>query len=88
MKITIDYLKQKGFAFCDGHAFEGMDLPYYAKDGALLFFNRGRFAWESSDYRIGFGEMRQGVNHVACFRWINNINQIELIYRACTGKEL
>ena len=63
-------------------------MPYYVKDGVLLFFNEHRTEYELSDYLSGYGEMRQGKYYCTTFKWINSVHQLQNLYFALTGEEL
>ena len=68
--------------------FENLQMPYYAKDAVLLFYNEHRTEWEQKDFYIGHGSMRNGTYYVSCFRWIDTLAQLKQVYKAITGNEL
>lgn len=78
-------LKQYGFKKNPPDSFENMNLPYWAKNGVLLFFNVGQeeYAW-----KIGYGEMRNGIYYVTTFRWIKKDKVLKNIYFSITGNKL
>jgi hypothetical protein len=86
MTLSAEYLIEKGFKLCD-KAF-GIDMPYYAKDAVLMFFNEPVPEYNLMDFHAGFGEMREGEYHIVRFRWINREDQVDDIYYALTGKIL
>jgi hypothetical protein len=87
--LTEEWLLKFGFALCPAcKDFERLKMPYYAKEGVLLFFNEHRTTYELSDYYIGFGEMRGGEYSAVAFRWIEYVHQLQNLYFALTGEEL
>lgn len=83
--LTEEWLFRFGFLKHEGNAFENLNLPYWAKDGVLLFFNIGQeeYAW-----KLGYGEMRSGIHYVATMRWVDKVNELQNAFHALTGKEL
>jgi hypothetical protein len=68
--------------------FEDCGMPYYAKHGVLLFYNRNRLKHELCYYLIGYGSMRSGKYHISMIRWIMYVHQLQNLYFALTGEEL
>jgi hypothetical protein len=87
--LAAAYLESKGFQHHEANdKFEDLNMPYYAKDAILLFYNSDRTEYELSDYLAGHGEMRNGKLHVTTFRWINKKEQLSQIYQAIIGRGL
>jgi len=87
--LTEEWLLRLGFKLCDiCKDFGGLEMPYYANNAVLLFFNSNRTKYELSDYYIGYGSMRSGKYHVVAFKWIKYVHQLQNLYFALTGEEL
>ncbi len=85
--LSAALLSELGFHSNVG-GFENLQMPYYAKDAVLLFYNEHRTEWEQKDFYIGHGSMRNGTYYVSCFRWIDTLAQLKQVYKAITGNEL
>ena len=87
--ITKKVLLKSGFKLSDiCKDFEYLEMPYYANNAVLLFFNSNRTKRELSDYYIGYGSTRGGKYHVVTLRWIKYIHQLQSLYFDLTNKEL
>ena len=87
--LTVDFIVSKGFKLVENkEAFENFNMPYYAKEGVLLFFNTPETQWSENDFYVGYGEMRCGKYYAVAFRWINKRSQLIQIYEAITGREI
>ena len=85
--LSAALLSELGFHSNVG-GFENLQMPYYAKDAVLLFYNEHRTEWEHNGFYIGHGSMRAGTYYVSCFRWIDTLAQLKQVYKAITGNEL
>ena len=86
--LTAKYLLAKGFKLCNGNAFENMNMPYYAKDAILLFFNTPVEPWNESDFLLGFADMRCGIYYIATTGWIHTKKQLKKVYKSVKGIKL
>lgn len=86
--LSADFLVSKGFKLIESRPFENLDMPYYVKQGVLLFFNTPVTEWNKSDFLVASAEMRCGKYYAVTFRWIKYQKDIDCIYKAVTGKNL
>lgn len=86
--ISKELLKALDFKLCKPKFFENIDLPYYAKDNVLLFFNNSP---PNDTFLVGHGFMHkgkydEGVKYYAStMRWINKPKELEEFYSVITG---
>lgn len=84
--ITEKRLNKACFKKHEGYTFKNINLPYWVKDGVLLFFNTGQ---EEYSFKIGYGEIVEGEYFAATWRWINKWHHLQNAYYELTGgKEL
>jgi len=87
--LTEEWLLKFGFESClPCDDFGDLKMPYYAKNGVLLFYNKNRTEHEKYDYLIGYGMMRSGKYHVVTFRWIKDVHILQNIYKDFVNEEL
>jgi hypothetical protein len=58
-------------------------MPYYAKNRVLFFFNEGEH--NKGAYYFGLGAQTWGKYQVVTMRWIYDEEDLLLIYKAVTG---
>lgn len=87
MKITKEWLKSHGFKKQPKDTFKNINLPYWVKNGICLFFNEDQPYYS---FYIGYGFSFYDAKgyYAATFRWTNQIDQVELIYKAIIGLDL
>ena len=87
--LSAAYLLGKGFKLIEGRTFENYNLPYYAREGVVLFFNTPVTEWNKNDFLVGFAEQKGQKQYTAVtFRWITEKKEVVDIYKSITGKDL
>ena len=87
--LTKRWLSDMQFKSCPKNKnFPHIEMPYYAHNAVLLFYNEERTRFESTLYLAGYGSMRDGGYYVTTFRWIWGVHELQNLYFALTGKEL
>jgi len=66
--------------------FDDYKMPYYVKDGVILFYNTG--AGNEHSFYIGYGENRFNKYIVVPFRWIHYEKELLEIYKSIRGFNL
>lgn len=86
--LSAEILEAVGFkkVSIEESPFKDRNMPYYVKDGVLLFYNEGE--WNKNSYYIGYGEMRMGVYGAVAFRWIKTLHELSKVYNAITGNTI
>jgi hypothetical protein len=64
-----------------------MEMPYYAKESVLLFFNTSG-PMEPDAFLLGYGDIRCGNYHMAQSRWLHYEDEVRAAYEVLTGKTL
>jgi hypothetical protein len=89
--LTEEWLKWFGFELVEESKFKNViNMPYYAKDAVILFFNRPNV---ESAFMICMGDFisnwRGGGDYVVgSRRWIYHVHTLQNFYHAATGNEL
>jgi hypothetical protein len=81
--ISTQFLINSGFKLIqDTTIFECLTMPYYTRNGVILFFNESDW----TNFLVGYGEMRCGKYHVVTFRWIKTEEEVRNFYTLLTNK--
>lgn len=80
-KLSVDYLLSVGFVLVDNKdVFENYSMPYYVKNGVILFFNEPINEFNDTSFLIGFANQHFNKYSVVCLRWISTITELKQIY--------
>jgi hypothetical protein len=86
-KITARYLVENGFSLVENtQVFECLEMPYYVKNGIILFFNTPVTEWNENSFLFGIGEMRCGKYHCTVLRWITEVDELRSLFTVITNK--
>lgn len=80
-------LKALGFRLIEAGGIENIQLPYYARDAVVLFYNPPP-SMPRNTYYIGFGFSHGDKYYAATFKWINKVEELKVVYEALTRKPL
>jgi hypothetical protein len=87
-KLSEKFLISNGFKLNDKiDIFENRKMPYYVREGVLLFFNIPVTKFNDDSFLIGYGDMRCGIYYAVDFRWISTRSELIKIYEVITNKK-
>lgn len=72
----------------DIKCFECREMPYYVKNGVILWYNTPIQDGNENAYLVGYGEMRCGKYHAVSIRWIYTLEELKPIYEIFTQTDI